>query len=123
MTLLEGLVVVALTVLVGAIAFPAIGQLNRGLAFETARATLVAELKETRAAAIRTGRGTTLQIEGSGRAYAGVGATVTLGDGIRLGSDRPLAFAGDGSATPATLTLARGAERRVVRLDATGVPK
>jgi Tfp pilus assembly protein FimT len=122
-TLLEALVVVALTVLVGGIAFPAIDHLNRGLAFESARATLVADLKATRAAAMRAGRPAALEIAGDGSGYAWAGGAVRLDGGIRLGADHRVAFAPDGSAEPAVMTLSRAAERRTVVLDAMGLPR
>lgn len=55
-TLIEMLVVLAITALVSALAFPALDKAMRGQAFEAAADTLDLGLRQARADAIRTGR-------------------------------------------------------------------
>ncbi len=121
MTLLEALVVVGLTVLIGAIGFPAMIGWREAMAFEAARATLVADLKGARGVAMRTGRATGLRIAGDGTRYVWAGGEVRLTDGIRLGADAPVGFHRDGTGSGATLVLTRGDKRRALRVAETGM--
>ncbi len=124
MTLIEALVVVALTVTTGAILFPGmIGGIER-LTFGQSAALLAADLRQGRADALRQDRRIDLRLGPDGRGYAiGDRPARSLPPGLRLAAARSPAasFYADGSATSAVVDLAgaRGAQARLA-IDAAG---
>lgn len=107
MTLLETLVVLAVTGLLAALAFPSLDRSVQRYAAVQARVALVADLRVARADAVRRGREVLVSLAPDGRTYAIASRHVTLPTGMRLalrGSD-PIAFHPDGSASSATIMV------------------
>jgi general secretion pathway protein H len=109
-TLLEALVVVALTGLLGGLMFPRLQGAVAGQEFRTARSAMILGVREARAQAIRSGRearfliaagGTGFQVQG--KALQAIPASVQLGKGG--GSDTPLSFYADGTSNGGRLAL------------------
>lgn len=114
--LIEAMVVVAITVMIGAIAFP---ELRAGVAratFQQAAAGLRADLRMARAQALRTGVRVDLVIASDGYGYGWTpGPRRILVNGVRLSpAGASVSFFPDGSATGGRLRLAAG--RRAVEV-------
>src|SRR5580692_7076137 len=69
MTLLEALVVVAITAFVGAIEYPNLERAIGVLALREAASTLTADLRTVHADAMRTGQNVTFALTADGRTY------------------------------------------------------
>lgn len=113
-TLIETLVVVAVTALIAGLAFPAVGSAIRGQEFRTGEAQLVAGLRAARAQAVRTGNEATFAVADNGRGFAiAGGAAQAIDSGLTIAAiDRPvIRFYADGTSNGGRLTLA-GAARR-----------
>lgn len=113
MTLLEALVVVAITALVGALEFP---NLERALAMFSLRETasaLTADLREAHADALREGQGVTFAFTPDGRGYVwSDGQTRTLPQVVSVQQGATIRFFADGSASGGAIKLASG--KRVI---------
>lgn len=123
MTLMEALVVVAITALVSGIGFARLRADSEGAAWRNDVAALTAAVRSTRAEAIRTGQPAAIDIAPGGRAFGmrGAAATELMGDG-RIDGDPTIRFFGDGSSSGGAVTLSEGAHRTTVTVDmATGV--
>lgn len=110
-TLIEALMVVAITALISGLAFPAMRSAIGGQEFRTARSGVELSLRETRAKAIRSGSavafrvmrgGTAIVIDGSGEK--------ALPQSLRLAPVQNVTFFPDGTSNGATLKL--GAQDR-----------
>ncbi|HSZ75413.1 MAG TPA: GspH/FimT family pseudopilin [Rhizomicrobium sp.] len=123
MTLLEALVVVALTALVGAIEFPNLERAIGVLALREAASTLTADLRTVHADAMRTGQDVTFALTADGRAYGWTeGQARKMPDTVAVSmSPSAIRFFADGSATGGTLKLsAKGREVPISIDSATG---
>lgn len=106
MTLLEALVVVAITAMLGAIAWPEMRAMRGTVEFGAAAADVAATLSAARADAVRTGT----EVVFDPAPIAGARLAVTEGATIR--------FFADGSATGGTVVLAAAGRRAAWRIDA-----
>lgn len=113
MTLMEALVVTAVTVLVGGIMFPSLQRSTERLAEAQARTAMTADLRRSRADAVRSARPVTLTVADDGRSYRVGGVRRELTAGVTLApAGAALTFHADGSIRGAPLALktpARGA--------------
>ena len=124
MTLIEALVVVALTAAIGALLFPRLTGAIDGLAFGQSAALLTADLREGRADALRGDRRIDLRLGEAGRNYqVGDRPERRLPGGLSLAAARApaVSFFADGSAQPGTLDLIGPRARRLtVAVDPVG---
>lgn len=123
MTLLETLVAVAILALISAVAFPLARGDAPGGRVRTESAALVADLRRSRAAAIRLGRPVTLAADADGGGWRWDGGALRTSPGVTLRSAAPVTFWPDGSAQggPLTLGAARGGAVTLEVDRATGV--
>lgn len=108
MTLLEALVVVAITALLSAISFPMFHAQGESARLRSGSHALVADLRRARAAAIHLDRPVTLTPAFDGWRWDG--GEEHIDAPLRLTGAQPVTFYPDGSATAADLVLA-GSER------------
>ena len=106
-TLLEMLVVMAITGLVAGLAFPAAERALRGLESRTALASTELALRTQRAQAIRSGLPARIAIAADGKALVGTpGAAWPMPDGVALAiAPQDIAFFADGSSTGGMIRL------------------
>ncbi len=111
-TLIEAIVVVAITALVALIGFP---QMNQALTTLTQRQTVAvvaARLREARAEALSRDAAVVFSVSADGGGYATGGAITRAPPGISLGSKTPIpegvAFYGDGSSTGGEVFVTAG---------------
>lgn len=115
-TLIEMLVVLAVTALIGALAFPAIERSLRGQAFESAADATELGLRQARADAIRSGQPTRFALGPDRRSIVREGGLpVDLPAAIAITlPTQGITFFGDGTSTGGTLALTgSGRERRL----------
>lgn len=106
-TLIEALVVVAITALISGLAFPAMRSAIDGQEFRTARGVVELTLRETRAKAIRSGSPVAFRVMNGGAAMAIDGGGETpLPQLLRLAPAQNVTFFPDGTSDGATLFLA-----------------
>jgi len=117
MTLLEALVVVAITALLSALAFPMFHAQSDAAHLKSGSHALVADLRRARAAAILLDRPVTLTPVPDGWSWDG-GAD-HLDARLRLTAQQPVTFYPDGSATAADLTLGAAGNAAHVAVDPT----
>ena len=111
MTLMEALVVTAVTVLVGGIAFPNLQRSTDRLAAAQAEAGVSADLRRSRAAAVRLGRPVSLVVTADGRGYQIGGGMRELPAGLTLTPvGARLTFFPDGSMQGVRLSLRKPAD-------------
>lgn len=123
-TVLEMLVVLSIAALLLAWSLPGLPLSTRTAEFRLAVTTIGAQLTEARAAALRSGRAITVEIDPASNVIrSGPVATPILG-GVtvaRTGSDSldpvVITFQPTGSATPADLTLTHGTRRSELSVD------
>ena len=122
-TLLEMLTVLAISALIGTIAFPRLEQGAAAASLAQARRSVTADLLRTRAAAIRTGVATALVLSPDGRTYGwSREPDHTLPGDARLeakGGAR-IAFFPDGSASGGRLVLSTANRRIDLDVETTG---
>ena len=116
-TLIEALVVVALTSMVALIGFPRMQQSLQALAQRQTVAVVAARLREARAQAMRQDAPAVFALASDGRSYGTVGGPVNdAPSGVSLatprGSDGRIAFYGDGSSTGGVVWV-RSAQRAI----------
>jgi general secretion pathway protein H len=106
-TLIEMLVVLAVTALMAGLAFPALERALRGQAFESAADATELGLRQTRADAIRSGRPTRFALGPDRRSIVREGgAPVELPAAIAITlPTQGVTFFGDGTASGGTITL------------------
>ncbi len=107
-TLIEALVVVAITGLIGALAFPRLDAAIAAQAFRTATATLARTLEDARARAIRSAEAVPVAIVDGGHAVrVANGAPITLpADYVVSTPDQPVVrFFADGTASGGRMLL------------------
>lgn len=120
MTLFEALVVVAITALIGALAFPRMNAGIERMQFARAQAALAADLRQARAMAQRGGSGWVTPLAG-GTGYAFGGRSIALPPGTRIALPEPggLGLYADGSSTGGRVGLWNARSRAVFQVDAT----
>lgn len=123
MTLLETLVVVAIAMLVGGVAFPEMRAARDTARFNAAAALLAADLRAARGAAVRGGGGGALAPAGDGASYAWGGGARLLEDGARIVGE-PIRFGADGSSSGGVIELTADGRRFRLAVDpATGLAR
>lgn len=108
MTLLETLIVMAVSAMLAALAFPSLERSVERFAIMQARVAFVADLRVARAAAMRQGQAVLVGVSPDGTTYQIQGRRTALPSRLRLSvrARQPIAFHPDGSATPATVAIA-----------------
>lgn len=119
MTLLEALVVVAITAMIGALGFAAARGNHGAAAIRSQSAALVSDLKRAHAAAVHLDRPVALAADVDGRGWRWTGGALRLDPGLRLKADpaQPITFFPDGSASGAVLTIGTAAHPVRVSID------
>lgn len=110
-TLIEALVVMAVSVLIAGVAFPSIERLIDYFHFRAATTKVNAALERSRAVALRQDVDVRFAVLGGGRSFALSGeAPTALPGSVRLqqASVRPILFFPDGTSTGGTLRLDAG---------------
>ncbi len=123
-TLIEAMVVMAVTVMIGAIVYPDLRQGLAAAAFAQAETGVRADLRMARAQALRTGAPVELVVAPDGLAYGWTpGPSRALVAGLSLKPQGGvLDFYPDGSASGAPLSLSNGRSQARFEVDAnTGV--
>lgn len=111
MSLIEAMIAVAISVLIAALAFPAMDRALESSQQAGAATTLLANIRVARAQAVRGGAPVAVTIAPDGEGYAIGGSHVQLPDRLRLtGRPARLTFHADGSATAGRIIL-KGARR------------
>jgi general secretion pathway protein H len=105
MTLLETLVILTVMALVSAIIVPNMAQALTGLSMRQAARVLQADLRVSRAAAMRTGKPQGLSVVENGLGYVWVGGTRHLPPSVVLNISGPISFMADGSAVSGSVSL------------------
>jgi len=121
-TLLETLTALALTALVGALAFPVLQGAIEAAAFAQSKAEVVSDLRVARARALQGGAPVAFAVAADGRGYGWSGGPPRrLANAARLQSPSiPIAFYPDGSAAGGPLGLQAGGRRADVLVSPTG---
>ncbi|HZL00667.1 MAG TPA: type II secretion system protein [Caulobacteraceae bacterium] len=121
-TLIEALVVVAITALVSLVGFPRLQQGLLTLAQRQTAAVVAARLEETRADAMRADGRAVFAIAADGRGFgASSGAGARIPSGLRLVA-RPLAaiaFHGDGSSSGGSIRVVGGGRAVAIHVAST----
>jgi prepilin-type N-terminal cleavage/methylation domain-containing protein len=104
-TLLETLIVVAITALIAMIVVPNLVGSLAMLDLQQTTRLLQADLRVARATAIRTGQKVDLEATNHGREYDWIGGSRFLPEGITLSMSNPLVVYPDGSVQTAGITL------------------
>jgi general secretion pathway protein H len=123
MTLLEALVVVGITALVGAIEFPNLERALNVLSLREAASTLTADLRVARAEAQRTGQDITFAFTGDGHSYGwSEGEVRRLPQMVALSTQNAtIRFFADGSASGGVIKLTAAGRSIPISVDsATG---
>jgi general secretion pathway protein H len=114
-TLLETLVVIAITALIGAIVFPDMERSLRSLTVRQTAAMVQANLRIARGEALRGDQMVAFAVDADGGGYAwtnGPAQRAPAGVELSLANRRPITFFPDGSSSGGEVTLA-GAGRQV----------
>lgn len=117
MTLIEALVVVAVSALVSAVAFPNMRAARDAASFRAETAALAADLRSARAQAQRRGAPVVFTTAADGWAWTGAPRRVARAR-VAAVPPRPIRFFADGSSDGGAVTLALGARRAQVAVDA-----
>ena len=117
MTLLEALVVVAITALIAALGFPAVRAAGPATHQRSQAAALAADLRRARAAAQHLDRPTRLTADTDGGGWRWDGGELRVDPPLRLAADRPVTFYPDGSASGGTFTLSGGRRPVTITVD------
>ncbi len=114
-TLIEALVVVAITALLGGLMFPRLQGLVTGQEFRTARSTVILGVEQARARAIRSGGDARFAVATDGRGFQlDARRSVALPASVRLAQSAGrggLFFYADGTSSGGRLTLTGGKQR------------
>lgn len=104
-TLLETLIVVAITALIATIVVPNLVGSLQVLDLQQTTRLLEADLRVARATALRTGQKVDLEATNHGREYDWIGGSRFLPEGITLTMSNPYVVYPDGSVQNAAITL------------------
>lgn len=106
MTLLEALVVVAITAMLAAIGYPALHTGDTARAVRSGSTALVADLHRAHAAAIHLDRPISLAADADGMGWAWLGGIERLDGGVRIAAPQgAITFYPDGSTSGGTMRL------------------
>ncbi|MDR3509124.1 MAG: hypothetical protein P4L64_14620 [Caulobacteraceae bacterium] len=125
-TLIEALVVVSITVMIGMIGFPMMGQGIANAAFGQASSGVRADFRIARAQALATGERVDIVVADDGRGYGwSPGPRRALVAGLTMSPVGPVAsFYPDGSASGVPLSLTNGRSMERFEVDpVTGAPR
>ena len=117
-TLLETLVVVAITAMIAAIIAPEMMRALDILTLHQSARLLQADLRVARATAIRTGQKVDLEASNHGHEYDWIGGSRFLPPTITLSMSGPYVVYPDGSIQPATITLTSQKRNVTLTVDA-----
>jgi prepilin-type N-terminal cleavage/methylation domain-containing protein len=117
-TLLETLVVVAITALIATIIAANLERSLGVLQLQQNVRVLQADLRVARGTALRTGRKVDLEATNHGREYDWIGGSRFLPAGITLTMSRPFVVYPDGSVDAPSMVMALGRRQHVLRVDA-----
>jgi len=123
MTLLEALVVMTLTVMIGLIAFPSVERSYNVLTLHETADVLAANLRLAHAEAMRTGDEVdfTLQSDGHGYSWSGEARRTPAAVDLRMSKGEDIEFFADGSSSGGEIALADGPHQLGISVDiATG---
>jgi general secretion pathway protein H len=124
MTLLEALVVVAISVIVAMLAFPGIERALDILSLREASGALAANLQVARGDALKTGRDLTFTIGGDGKSYGwdeGETRRVPGAIELRMSKGSSIIFYADGATSGGTVTASADGRQTSITVDqATG---
>jgi general secretion pathway protein H len=123
MTLLEALVVVTLTVMIGLIVFPNVERSYAILTFHETTGALVANLRMAHSEAMETGQEVdfTIQNDGHGYSWSGEARRIPLTVDLRMSQGGDIEFYADGSSSGGAIALHDKAHRTDISVDtATG---
>lgn len=115
-TLIEMLVVLAITALIAGIAFPSLDRAMRGQSFEQAANAIELGLRQARADAVAHGRPTRFAMGADRRSVTVGGGAITIPSGVVVTlPTQGVAFYGDGTSNGGRINLVGvGRERRLV---------
>lgn len=116
-TLLETLVVVAITALIASIVAANMERTLDALQLQQNVRLLQADLRVARATALRTGKSVDLEATNRGREYDWIGGTRFLPAGITLSMSRPFVVYPDGSVDAPPMVMALGARSHTLSVD------
>jgi prepilin-type N-terminal cleavage/methylation domain-containing protein len=122
-TLIETLAALALTALVGALAFPSMDRALAAAGLAGAREIVKADLSLARAQAVRSGAPVAFSLQADGSGYAWTGAAprrLPFAAQVRAAAAAPILFFADGSAAPGGLTVTVGRRRAGVAVTGAG---
>ena len=115
-TLIETLVVVAITALIGGLMFPRLQGVVSGQEFRTARSALILGVRETRALAIRSGKPAEFRVASDAQGFqVGARPVQALPQAIALksgGRERAITFYNDGTSNGGRLSLSGKGNRQ-----------
>ena len=118
-TLIEALVVVAITGLVAMIGFPRLQQEMLTLARRQTATAIVERLREARATAMLTDRPVVFSVVNAGRAFGWRGQVAPAGAGVYLTAvNGPIAFYEDGSSSGGAVWVTAARHSYLVGVDA-----
>jgi competence protein ComGC len=118
-TLIEALVVVAITSLVSLLCFPRLQQGLMTLSQRQTAATLTARLREARATSVLNDRPVMFSVWAKGRLYGWRNATAATAPGVYLTAvNGPIAFYSDGSSSGGAIWVTAGRRSYLVGVDA-----
>jgi type II secretory pathway pseudopilin PulG len=118
-TLIEALVVVAITSLVTMIGFPRLQQSLLTLSEHQTTATVAARLREARATAILNDRPIVFAVSANGHLYGWRNAAAATGPGVYLTAvGGPITFYSDGSSSGGAIWVTAGRHSNLVGVDA-----
>lgn len=116
-TLLETLVVVAITALIASIVAANMERTLEALSLQQNVRLLQADLRVARATALRTGKSVDLEATNRGREYDWIGGSRFLPAGITLSMARPFVVYPDGSVDAPTMVMSSAGRRHTLAVD------
>jgi prepilin-type N-terminal cleavage/methylation domain-containing protein len=116
-TLLETLIVVAITALIAMIVVPNLMGALAMLDLQQTTRLLEADIRVARATALRTGQKVDIEATNHGREYDWIGGSRFLPEGITLTMSNPYVVYPDGSVQNAAITLTARHRRYAVNVD------
>lgn len=116
-TLLETLVMVAVSAMIAAIVVPNMMSALDTLTLQQTTRLLEADLRVARGTAIRTGQKVDIEATNQGREYDWIGGTRYMPPGLRVAMSRPLVVYPDGSVQTSNITIASSRRQYAIAVD------